>query len=115
VYYIAVQEAAMNAPSQALNVRLSVDLLQRVDRVQRWLALQVPGATRTDAVRMVLARGLDLLENDGTRNEEDRAWLRADLSRLGEFEPYDFEGVDPESLGEPVEHLPDGRVLVEGR
>jgi hypothetical protein len=27
--------------------------------------------------------------------DEDRAWLNADLSRMGEEEPYDWGGADP--------------------
>jgi hypothetical protein len=100
--------------SQALNVRLPDDLLQRVDRVRRWLSLRVPGATRTDAVRMVILKGLETLEAvtvDQVR--EDQAWMGSDLSRLGEFEPYDFGGLDPGKLGKPVRHLNNGAFVVE--
>ena len=104
----------MGIMSQALNVRLPEDLLQRVDRVRQRLSVQVPGATRTDAVRMVLQKGLESLEADAeAMSPEDRAWLGSDLSRLGEFEPYDFAGLDPDSLGLPVRHLPGGAFLVE--
>ena len=34
--------------------------------------------------------------------QEDKDWLNADLSRLGEYEPYDFGDVDPYTLGKPV-------------
>jgi len=104
----------MPAPSHAVNVRLPDDLVQRVDRVQRWLAQRLPGATRTDAMKMVLARGLEALESNETGvTAEDRAWMRADLSRLGEFEPYDFGDADPSTLGTAVQHQSDGSVLVE--
>jgi hypothetical protein len=33
---------------------------------------------------------------------EDQAWMDADLSRLGEFEPYDWGDVDPKELGKPI-------------
>jgi len=103
----------MGTPSHALNVRLPDDLLRRVERVQQWLSLQMPGATRTDAVRMVLAKGLESLEADvGRLTQEDRAWMRADLSRLGEFEPYDFGDQAPDALGAPVQHLPNGSFVV---
>jgi hypothetical protein len=39
--------------------------------------------------------------------------MRADLSRLGEFEPYDFGDADPSTLGTAVQHQSDGSVLVE--
>lgn len=35
-------------------------------------------------------------------NAEDRAWMDADLSRLGEWEAYDWGGLNPLELGEPV-------------
>lgn len=45
----------------------------------------------------------DLLERDTDDLEAQmRAWEGADLSRLGEFEPYDWSGVDPETVGEPI-------------
>ncbi len=104
----------MGVVSQALNVRLPGDLLQRVDRVRQRLSMQIPGATRTDAVRMVIQKGLELLEADAeAMTPEDRAWLGSDLSRLGEFEPYDFGGLDPDALGTPVRHLPGGAFVVE--
>jgi len=106
----------MATTSHPLNVRLSDDMLRRVDRVRQWLARQVPGATRTDAVRMLLVKALDSIEAErGNLTADDRGWLSHDLSRLGEFEPYDFEGTAPDSLGRPVRHLPDGSFLVEAK
>lgn len=35
-------------------------------------------------------------------DREARVWLDGDASRLGEFEPYDWGGQDPYTLGEPV-------------
>jgi hypothetical protein len=100
--------------SHALNVRLPDEMIQRVDRVRQWLAMQVPGATRTDAVRMVIQKGLEALETDAEgMAPEDRAWLGSDLSRLGEFEPYDFGGTNPDQLGMPVRHLHNGTFMVE--
>ncbi len=104
----------MGAVSQALNVRLPEDMLLRVERIRQRLAMQVPGATRTDAVRMVIQKGLETLESDTEgMTVEDRAWMGADLSRLGEFEPYDFGGANPGELGTPVHHLPNGSFVVE--
>lgn len=48
----------------------------------------------------------DLLEyeplDEPAAPDDDRAWLDADLSRLGEIEPYDWGDEDPESMGEPL-------------
>jgi hypothetical protein len=33
---------------------------------------------------------------------EDRAWMDSDLSRLGEFEPYDWGDLDPATAGHPI-------------
>jgi predicted DNA-binding protein len=86
--------------SHAINVRLPDDLIRRVDRVRLWLATQVPGATRTDAVRMVIQKGLEAMEAHAEgMTPEDLAWLDADLSRLGEVEPYDFGEANPDQLG----------------
>lgn len=104
----------MASATHALNVRLPEDLLRRVERIQQWLGKQMPGATRTDAVRMVLQKGLESLEADQEGlSMEDRAWMGADLSRLGDFEPYDFGGLDPDQLGTAVRHRPNGAFVVE--
>jgi hypothetical protein len=47
-------------------------------------------------------------------DREARAWLDGDASRLGEFEPYDWAGADPDSLGQPVRLGPDGELLIGG-
>ncbi len=50
----------------------------------------------------------DLLEYDATDSgvadveAQMRAWHDADLSRLGEVEPYDWGDTDPETVGEPL-------------
>lgn len=50
----------------------------------------------------------DLLEyDDAAQGEPDLeaqtwAWESADLSRLGEYEPYDWGDTDPETVGEPL-------------
>ena len=38
-----------------------------------------------------------------TLDDESRAWLDSDLSRLSEF-PYDWGEVDPDSVGEPLRY-----------
>lgn len=53
-----------------------------------------------------------LIEKDGEqpatdaleRNAEDRAWLNSDLSRLGEYEPYDW-GTGGVPKGQPVRYV----------
>jgi len=56
----------------------------------------------------------DLLEY-GVKDDldtETKAWLESDLSRLGEFEPYDWGDEDPETLGSPVEYVSGKGLLV---
>lgn len=47
-------------------------------------------------------------------DQEAQAWLGGDTSRLGEFEPYDWGGADPYTLGQPVRIGPTGEVLIGG-
>jgi hypothetical protein len=35
----------------------------------------------------------------------EKAWMDADLSRLGEYEPYDWGDTDPESVGKPISYV----------
>ena len=35
-------------------------------------------------------------------DEETEAWHNADLSRLDDFEPYDWREIDPLTYGEPL-------------
>lgn len=81
---------------QVLNIRLSSEMAIELEQVRAWLSKQIPGATRTDAAKMLLQKGLENLSSD-------KAWMNADLSRLGEFEPYDFAGQDPMCLGTPID------------
>lgn len=96
----------MTAALQTINIRLPVDLVRRLEEVRKRLYKQLPGATRTDAVKMVLQRGLDNFE-------EDKIWMNSDLSRLGEFDPYDFGDADPTSIGRPVLFQANGSFTVE--
>lgn len=47
----------------------------------------------------------DLLEYgaEDQADAEARAWHDGDLSRLGEYEPYDWGEADPETVGEPLQ------------
>lgn len=47
-------------------------------------------------------------------DREARGWLDGDASRLGEFEPYDWDGADPYTLGAPVRVGPGGELLIGG-
>lgn len=47
-------------------------------------------------------------------DQEARAWLNGDASHLGEFEPYDWAGIDPYALGKPVRVGPDGELVIGG-
>lgn len=53
-------------------------------------------ATVLEPVEAVLANEMDA---------ETRAWLDSDLSRLGEYEPYDW-GAGGEPVGEPIRYVP---------
>ena len=44
----------------------------------------------------------------------DRGWMDSDLSGLGQFEPYDFGSINPDSYGKPVRFVP-GVGLVVGK
>jgi hypothetical protein len=35
----------------------------------------------------------------------EKAWTDADLSRLGDYEPYDWGDTDPESVGKPISYV----------
>lgn len=61
-----------------------------------------------DALRSLTGERVDIadlleygLEDD--LDAETKAWLESDLSRLGEYEPYDWGDDDPETLGEPLQ------------
>ena len=45
--------------------------------------------------------------------DEDRVWLDADASCLGEFEPYEWEPGELEA-GRPVEYVEKGGFVVKG-
>lgn len=55
----------------------------------------------------------DVLRRELARTEEDIAWLESDLSRLGEFEPYEWAEGELED-GTPVRHEPGRGLWVEG-
>ena len=63
-------------------VRLSVDVEPELRRRVRMAA-----ASRDQSVKEWLE---DVLERELRRTDEDVAWMEGDLSRLGEFEAYDW-------------------------
>jgi hypothetical protein len=60
-------------------------LTQLIDEVPEGMAAEI-----LDFAERLRAKG----EPEGL-TAEDRAWLDADLSRMGELEPYDWGGTDP--------------------
>lgn len=63
-------------------VRLSVDVESGLRRRVRMAA-----ASKDQSVKEWLE---DVLERELKRTDEDIAWMESDLSRLGEYEPYDW-------------------------
>lgn len=63
-------------------VRLSVDVDPGLRRRVRMAA-----ASKDQSVKEWLE---DVLERELKRTDEDIAWMEGDLSRLGEYEPYDW-------------------------
>jgi hypothetical protein len=49
-----------------------------------------------------------------SENIADQNWLESDLSRLDEYEPYDWGDLDPLTLGKPIKYVPDRGFVVEG-
>jgi len=63
-------------------VRLSVDVEAGLRRRVRMAA-----ASKDQSVKEWLE---DVLERELKRTEDDVAWMESDLSRLGEYEPYEW-------------------------
>lgn len=57
----------------------------------------------------------DLLEYEApeSMDAETKAWMDSDLSRLGEYEPYDWGDTDPETLGKPIYYSPGKGFMVD--
>ena len=68
--------------SVVARVRLSVDVEPELRR-----RVRVAAASRDQSVKEWLE---DVLERELKRSDEDIAWMEGDLSRLGEFEPYEW-------------------------
>jgi hypothetical protein len=35
----------------------------------------------------------------------EKSWINSDLSRLGDYEPYDWGDINPESIGKPISYI----------
>jgi len=62
----------MSEKTQQVAIRLPVSLLKRVDRYRKQLEAEATWATRTraDAVRALLARGLDAVEAEKSSSKK---------------------------------------------
>jgi plasmid stability protein len=91
-------------------VRLSVDVDPGLKR-----RVRIAAASRDLSVKEWVEEALEdaLRSEAGGRRDEDRAWLRGDLSRLSEFEPYEWEQGELEDEV-PVRYEPGRGVVVEG-
>lgn len=82
-----------------LRRRVKVVAAARDQSVKEWVEAAIQGALNREAWGI-------------TEYAQDRAWLESDLSRLGEFEPYEWEeGLEE---GQPIGYEPGVGVAVEG-
>jgi bacterioferritin (cytochrome b1) len=86
-------------------VRLSVDVDPELRRRVRMAA-----ASKDQSVKEWLE---DVLKRELKRTEEDIAWMESDLSRLGEFEPYEWTEGELENET-PVRYGPGQGLRIEG-
>jgi hypothetical protein len=52
------------------------------------------------------------IASEKTADRDD--WLDSDLSRLEDYEPYDWGEIDPLMLGKPVQYVSSIGLVVEG-
>ena len=55
-----------------------------------------------------------LSESKPSEKRGDRDWLDSNLSRLEDYEPYDWGEIDPLTLGKPVKYIPNIGLVVKG-
>lgn len=85
-------------------VRLSVDIDAELKR-----RIKLAAVNNDQSIRTWIEQAL----TEALERQEDQGWMESDLSRLGEFEPYEFQEGDLER-GDPVEYVPGlGIVVVE--
>ncbi|MFH7244295.1 MAG: hypothetical protein ACHWZW_15770 [Spirulina sp.] len=86
-------------------------LIQAVDRFPDSLIKPV-----VDFVEFLLwrekAASEDTASVENIPNEEDSAWLNADLSNLGAYEPYEWAEGELEE-GKPVKYIPGKGLVIE--
>ncbi len=85
-------------------VRLSVDVEPELRR-----RVKVAAASKDQSVKEWIE---DVIRRE-LKRELDRTWMESDLSRLGEFEPYEWGEGELEE-GKPVRYEPGVRFVVEG-
>jgi predicted transcriptional regulator len=91
--------------AEVTRVRLSVDVDPELRRRVRMAA-----ASKDQSVKEWLE---DVLKRELKRTDEDIAWMESDLSRLGEFEPYEWAEGELEDET-PVRYEPGRGLRVEG-
>lgn len=74
---------------------------ERLIKLAASLPEEVAGEVLDFAEFLRARRGSDQPATDTELTAEDRTWLDADLSRLGEVEPYDW-GPDGPPKGKPI-------------
>lgn len=91
-------------------VRLSVDIEPEVRR-----RVRIAAASRDLSVKEWVEEVLEwaLREEVGGMTPEDRAWMKGDLSRLGEMEPYEWQEGETEEE-RPLRYEPGAGITVEG-
>lgn len=55
-----------------------------------------------------------LNQSKSSEKTGDKDWLDSDLSRLEDYEPYDWGETDPLTLGKPVQYVPNIGLVVKG-
>jgi hypothetical protein len=55
-----------------------------------------------------------LNQQTSTETNSEQDWLNSDISCLDEYEPYDWDEVDPITLGKPVRYIPNIGFVIEG-
>lgn len=92
----------------ALEAKLSVNTVYPMARGQaERISLQTIDRV-ISALRSLTGERVDIADllaygPEETLDAETRAWHDSDLSRLGEYEPYDWGETDPETVGERLQ------------
>ena len=55
-----------------------------------------------------------LEDSKSSETTDNKDWLDKDISRLEDYEPYDWGEIDPLTLGKPVKYIPNIGLVVEG-